>query len=70
MNKDILKGNWKQIRGRVKQAWGRITDDELDEINGLKDQLIGKVQKHYGYSRKFAEDQVDFFVDVVKKDLR
>jgi uncharacterized protein YjbJ (UPF0337 family) len=44
MNEDILKGNWKQIRGKVKETWGRLTDDELDEIDGRMDQLIGKLR--------------------------
>jgi len=69
MNKDILEGNWKQMRGRVKAAWGRLTDDELDEINGHKDILIGMLQERYGYNREQAEQQVRNFVDEVEREL-
>ncbi|OGO28747.1 MAG: hypothetical protein A2Z16_10975 [Chloroflexi bacterium RBG_16_54_18] len=68
MNEDILKGNWKQIRGRVKETWGRLTDDELDEINGRMDQLIGMLQVRYGYTRMDAEQQVRDFVDHLEKE--
>jgi uncharacterized protein YjbJ (UPF0337 family) len=69
VNKDILEGNWKQIRGQVKEAWGRLTDDELDEINGRMDQLIGKLQERYGYTHQQAEQQVLYFMDYVEKEL-
>ena len=68
MNEDILRGNWKQIRGRVKEAWGRLTDDELDEINGRIEQLVGKLQERYGYTHQHAEQQVRYFVDFVEKE--
>ena len=69
MNKDILVGNWKQLRGQVKAVWGRLTDDEIDEINGRLDQLIGKLQERYGYTHQQAEQQVHYFVDYVENDL-
>jgi uncharacterized protein YjbJ (UPF0337 family) len=69
MNSDILEGNWKQIRGRIKSTWGRLTDDELDEINGHMDQLIGKLQVRYGYTRMNAEQQVREFVDRLEKEF-
>jgi uncharacterized protein YjbJ (UPF0337 family) len=59
MNEDILKGQWKQIRGQVKQWWGMLTDDDLDKINGRRDQLIGKLQERYGYSKEQAVRQID-----------
>jgi len=59
MNEDILKGQWKQVRGQVKQWWGMLTDDDLDKINGKRDQLIGKLQKKYGYSKEQASRQID-----------
>ena len=68
MNEDILKGNWKQIRGKVKETWGRLTDDELDEIDGRMDQLIGKLQVRYGYTRMDAEQQVRDLVDQLEKE--
>jgi uncharacterized protein YjbJ (UPF0337 family) len=48
MNDDILKGKWAQLKGRVKEQWGKLTDDEIDELDGRRDQLVGKVQERYG----------------------
>lgn len=59
MNKDILEGKWTQFRGAVRETWGKITDDELDQIAGKWDRLVGKVQEKYGYTREEAEDQID-----------
>jgi uncharacterized protein YjbJ (UPF0337 family) len=69
MNKDILEGNWKQIRGRVKLMWGRITDDELDQIAGRRDRLAGILQERYGYSRQQAEESINIFLDVIEEQL-
>jgi uncharacterized protein YjbJ (UPF0337 family) len=62
MNKDILQGNWKQIRGKVKETWGELTDDDLAQVEGNYDQLVGKLQAKYGYSRDRAEREVDRFM--------
>jgi uncharacterized protein YjbJ (UPF0337 family) len=59
MNTDILKGKWKQMSGSAKKQWGKLTDDELQRINGDKDRLVGKVQEHYGTTRDEAEKQVN-----------
>jgi uncharacterized protein YjbJ (UPF0337 family) len=61
MNKDILKGNWKQIKGEVKKQWGKLTNDELDQIDGEHEKLIGKLQEKYGYARDQAEREIDQF---------
>jgi len=61
MNKDILKGKWMQVRGEAKKVWGKITDDELDQIEGNMDQLVGKLQEKYGYTREQAEKEIDSF---------
>ena len=61
MNWDTIKGNWKQFRGKVKEQWGHLTDDELDIIDGRRDVLIGKVQEAYGISKDQAEKQVKEF---------
>ncbi len=61
MNWDTVKGDWKQFKGKVKEAWGKITDQELDVIAGKRDQLIGSIQKCYGVARDEAERQVDQF---------
>jgi uncharacterized protein YjbJ (UPF0337 family) len=57
MNQDIFAGKWKQLRGRVKQTWGDLTDDDLDRIDGSYDRFIGTLQEKYGYSRAEAEKQ-------------
>lgn len=63
MNRDILEGQWKQIKGRIKQQWGRLTDDELDQMSGSYDELAGVIQERYGYSREEAMNELDMFLD-------
>jgi uncharacterized protein YjbJ (UPF0337 family) len=58
MNWDIIEGKWKQMRGQAKQKWGKLTDDDLDQIGGKRDQLIGKLQERFGYERDRAEREV------------
>ncbi len=55
MAQDMLKGSWKQLKGSVKKQWGKLTDDDMMEIEGNKDMLIGKLQQRYGYSKAEAE---------------
>ena len=59
MNKDIIEGNWKQLKGKVQQKWGELTDDDFDVIAGKRDQLAGKVQERYGIAKDEAERQVN-----------
>ena len=59
MNEDILEGKWKQFRGRAKEAWGDLTDDDLDRIEGKRDRLVGTLQERYGWSREEADREVD-----------
>jgi uncharacterized protein YjbJ (UPF0337 family) len=59
MNDDTLKGSWKIVRGKAKEWWGKLTDDDLDVIDGRRDQLIGKLQQRYGYSREEAAQEVN-----------
>ncbi len=61
MNKDQIKGNWKQLKGSAQAKWGKLTDDEWDVIEGNREQLIGKIQDHYGKTREEAEREVDKF---------
>ena len=61
MTWDTVKGDWKQFKGKVKEAWGRLTDDELDIVAGKRDQLVGAIQKGYGIARDEAERQVQQF---------
>jgi uncharacterized protein YjbJ (UPF0337 family) len=59
MNEDILKGQWKQIRGKAKEWWGKLTDDDLDKIDGRYDQMVGKLQERYGYSKDKASSEIE-----------
>jgi uncharacterized protein YjbJ (UPF0337 family) len=59
MNWDQIKGKWTQAKGSAKQQWGKLTDDELTQIEGDKDRLVGKVQEKYGVAREEAERQVN-----------
>lgn len=59
MNEDILQGKWAQLKGKVKEQWGKLTDDEIDQLDGRKDQLVGKVQERYGIARDQAARDVD-----------
>jgi len=61
MNWDSIKGDWKQFKGKVKEKWGKLTDDELDIIQGRRDQLAGAIQKRYGIAKEEAERQVKDF---------
>jgi uncharacterized protein YjbJ (UPF0337 family) len=63
MNKDILKGNWKQFRGEVQKQWGKLTNDDLDVINGEYDKLVGSMQERYGWNRERAEREVTDYFD-------
>lgn len=59
MNWDQVVGNWKQLKGNVKQQWAKLTDDDLDLINGKREELAGKIQAAYGVSKEEAEQQLD-----------
>ena len=58
MNSDRLEGNWKQIKGKVKEQWGKLTDDDLNVIDGKVDQLNGRLQERYGMTKDEAERQI------------
>jgi uncharacterized protein YjbJ (UPF0337 family) len=59
MNSDQLQGKWKQVKGTVKERWGKLTDDDVNIINGQNDQLVGKIQERYGIAKEEAQRQVD-----------
>ncbi len=61
-NRNVLHGKWKQIRGKVREHWAQITDHDLDEISGKREQLVGLVQEKYSYTKQKAEQDVDFFL--------
>ncbi|OON41620.1 hypothetical protein BTJ39_00155 [Izhakiella australiensis] len=58
MNKDEARGNWKEFKGKVKEKWGKLTDDDMQVIEGKRDQLVGKIQSRYGYEKDRAEKEV------------
>ena len=58
MNKDTIEGNWKQLKGKVKEQWGKLTDDDMDVIAGKRDQMLGKLQERQGLAKEAAEDQL------------
>ena len=63
MNHDTIKGEFKQLRGKLRAKWGKLTDNDVEFIAGKKDILIGKIQERYGHSKDEAEKQVDAFYD-------
>jgi uncharacterized protein YjbJ (UPF0337 family) len=65
MNWDRIEGSWKQFTGAAKEQWGKLTDDDLTQINGKRDQLVGRIQERYGIAKDVAERQID---DWMKRD--
>lgn len=61
MNKEQAKGNWNQFKGKVKETWGRLTDDDLALLEGKRDQFYGKLQEKYGVAKEEAERQIKDF---------
>jgi len=61
MNKDTMKGQWKQIKGKAKEAWGDLTDDELTQVEGNAERLSGLIQERYGRTREAADREVEEF---------
>ena len=68
MAQDMFKGAWKQLKGNVKKQWGKLTDDDLMEIDGNKDVLVGKLQERYGYSRAQAEKDYETWLTAQNAD--
>jgi uncharacterized protein YjbJ (UPF0337 family) len=63
MNKDIIAGKWKEMKGSVKEQWGKLTDDEIDRAEGRAEQMVGLLQQRYGYSKDKAQEEYDRFLD-------
>ncbi len=63
MNADVMKGKWLQLKGKVRSQWGKLTDDELDQINGNSEQLVGLLQERYGYEKERAQRELASFLD-------
>lgn len=68
MNRDRAEGKWKQFSGKVRERWGKLTDDDLDIIRGKRDQLAGIIQERYGYAKEEAERQVQEFNRAVREE--
>lgn len=68
MNWDRIEGKWKQAKGAIKQKWGKLTDDDLDVIDGKQEILVGKIQERYGITRDEAQRQIDTW-DLSKEPL-
>lgn len=67
MNWDQVKGNWKQFSGKVKEKWGKLTDDDLTTAAGQRDQLLGILQKRYGYAKEKAEQELEDFTNALNE---
>lgn len=59
MNRDTLNGNWEQLKGRIRQQWGKLTDDDLAVVEGKQEELAGRIQERYGIARDEAERDID-----------
>jgi uncharacterized protein YjbJ (UPF0337 family) len=68
MNSDQLQGKWKQMKGSIKERWGKLTDDDIDIINGQNDQLVGRIEERYGIAKEEAQRQVDDWMRVSSRE--
>jgi uncharacterized protein YjbJ (UPF0337 family) len=60
---DLFKGQWTQLKGRIRTQWGKLTDDEVDQMRGERERLIGKLQEHYGLTREEAEGELERWLE-------
>lgn len=63
MNWDQIEGNWKQLKGKVKEKWNQLTDDDIEALEGKKERLLGKIQEKYGIAKEEAERELNSWVD-------
>jgi uncharacterized protein YjbJ (UPF0337 family) len=68
MNKERFAGMWKQLKGGIKQQWGKLTDDEIDRMEGSWERLVGMLQERYGIERAEAEKQLEEFLEQTKQE--
>jgi uncharacterized protein YjbJ (UPF0337 family) len=68
MNWDTIAGNWKQFQGKVRQQWGKLTDDDLELVQGKRDELAGRIQERYGIAKDEAERQIDDWSRTADRD--
>jgi uncharacterized protein YjbJ (UPF0337 family) len=69
MDWNRIEGNWKQMKGTVKEKWGKLTDDDLTLINGRRDQLEGKIQERYGFAKDQARKEIEDWYRSIESDL-
>jgi len=69
MNKDVAQGKWREMKGKIKEQWGKLTDDDLDRIEGKGEQLLGLLQQRYGYARDKAEEEYRRFTEKYSREL-
>jgi len=67
MNWDSIQGNWKELKGKVRSKWAKLTDDDLEHIAGKKDMLLGRLQQRYGFKKDQAERELDDFLNGIPK---
>ena len=63
MNEDSIKGKWNQVKGKIKAKWGKLTDDDLKQIEGNREKIIGKIQERYGKSKEEAKKEYNDWID-------
>ena len=68
MNQDVFEGKWKEMRGQIKEWWGKLTDDDLERVSGKADQMIGLLQQKYGYTKEHAEEEFNRRLEAAKID--
>lgn len=70
MNKDKIVGEWHKLKGQLKQKWGKLTDDDLTQINGKREELLGRLQNRYGYAKDKAEEELSSFEKSISTKFR
>jgi len=63
MNEDSIKGKWNQVKGKIKAKWGKLTDDDIKQMEGNREEIIGKIQERYGISKEEAKKEYNDWVD-------
>ncbi len=66
MNWDQVEGKWKEFKGTIREKWGKLSDDDLEQISGKKDRLVGKIQQQYGHKKEQAEEEVNEWLSASK----
>ena len=69
MNNDILKGKWNEFKGKLREQWGELTDDDVAEIDGNREQLLGKLQQRYGMQKERATEEVNDWIEYLNREV-